>query len=72
MKAIGIKIVIQNYDANTLGNNLPSGTYQIGEFAWSTTPFVSGNQPIYCSYTNSTTCAGPTGPTRPTRGSMPS
>ncbi len=56
MKAIGIKIVIQNYDANTLGNNLPNGTYQIAEFAWATTPFVSGNQPIYCSYTNSATC----------------
>ena len=53
MKAIGIKINIQNYDANTFfGTNLPSGTFQIAEFAWVTTPFVSGNQPIYCSYTN--------------------
>ena len=53
MKAIGIKINIQNYDANTFfGTNLPNGTYQIAEFAWVTTPFVSGNQPIYCSYTN--------------------
>ncbi len=34
MKAIGIKINIQNYDASTFfGTNLPSGTYQIGEFA---------------------------------------
>jgi len=57
MKAIGIKINIQNYDASTFfGTNLPTGTYQIGEFAWVTTPFVSGNQPIYCSYT-STKCA---------------
>ena len=57
MKAIGIKINIQNYDANTFfGTNLPTGQYQIGEFAWVTTPFVSGNQPIYCSYT-STQCA---------------
>ncbi len=58
MKAIGIKINIQNYDANTLfGTNLPGGTFQIVEFAWVTTPFVSGNQSIYCSYTNATTCA---------------
>jgi peptide/nickel transport system substrate-binding protein len=57
MKAIGIKINIQNYDANTFfGTNLPNGTFQIAEFAWVTTPFVSGNQPIYCSYTNTTNC----------------
>ncbi len=57
MKAIGIKINIQNYDANTLfGTNLPSGTYQITEFAWFSTPFVSGNQSIYCSYTNTANC----------------
>ena len=58
MKAIGIKINIQNYDANTFfGTNLPNGTFQIAEFAWVTTPFVSGNQPIFCSYTNTTNCA---------------
>jgi peptide/nickel transport system substrate-binding protein len=57
MKAIGIKINIQNYDASTLfGTNFPSGTYQIGEFAWFATPFVSGNQSIYCSYTNTSNC----------------
>jgi peptide/nickel transport system substrate-binding protein len=57
MKAIGIKINIQNYDANTFfGTNLPGGTYQIAEFAWVTTPFISQNQPIYCSYTNTTNC----------------
>jgi peptide/nickel transport system substrate-binding protein len=57
MKAIGIKINIQNYDASTFfGTNLPNGTYQIAEFAWVTTPFVSGNQPIYCSYTNTNMC----------------
>jgi peptide/nickel transport system substrate-binding protein len=57
MKAVGIKINIQNYDASTFfGTNLPNGTYQIGEFAWVTTPFVSGNQSIYCSYTNATQC----------------
>jgi peptide/nickel transport system substrate-binding protein len=57
MKAIGIKINIQNYDANTLfGTNLPSGTFQIAEFAWVPTPFVSANQPIFCSYTNASKC----------------
>jgi peptide/nickel transport system substrate-binding protein len=57
MKAIGIKINIQNYDANTFfGTNLPNGTYQIAEFAWVSTPFVSGNQSIYCSYTNTANC----------------
>jgi len=58
MKAIGVKINIQNYDANTLfGTNLPGGQFQIAEFAWVSTPFVSGNQSIYCSYTNTTNCA---------------
>jgi len=57
MKAIGIKINIQNYDANTFfGTNLPNGTFQIAEFAWVSTPFLSGNQPIYCSYTNGSGC----------------
>ena len=57
MKAIGIKINIQNYDANTFfGTNLPDGTYQIAEFAWVSTPYVSGNQSIYCSYTNTANC----------------
>jgi peptide/nickel transport system substrate-binding protein len=56
MKAIGIRINIQNYDANTFGNNLPSGAYQIAEFAWVNTPFVSGNQPIYCSFTDANSC----------------
>jgi peptide/nickel transport system substrate-binding protein len=57
MKAVGIKINIQNYDANTFfGTNLPNGTYQIGEFAWVSTPSVSGNQSIYCSYTDANNC----------------
>ena len=57
MKAIGIKIDIQNYDADTFfGTNLVNGTYQIAEFAWVSTPFVSGNQSIYCSYTDTTNC----------------
>ncbi len=52
MKAIGIKIDIQNYDRSTLGTNLSQGSYQIAEFSWVDTPFVSGNQSIYCSYTS--------------------
>jgi peptide/nickel transport system substrate-binding protein len=57
MKTIGIKINIQNYDANTFfGTNLPNGTYQIAEFAWVASPFTSGNQAIYCSYTNTADC----------------
>jgi peptide/nickel transport system substrate-binding protein len=57
MKAIGVKINIQNYDASTLfGTNLPNGTFQITEFAWVPTPFISANQSIYCSYTNPTNC----------------
>ncbi|MGO9342270.1 MAG: ABC transporter family substrate-binding protein [Acidimicrobiales bacterium] len=58
MKAIGIKIKIQNYDADTFfGTNLPTGNFEIGEFAWVSTPFLSGNEAIYCSYTNTTECA---------------
>jgi peptide/nickel transport system substrate-binding protein len=58
MKSIGVKINIQNYSANTLfGTNLPSGTFQIVEFAWVNTPSVSGNQSIYCSYTDTTNCS---------------
>ena len=56
MRAIGIRINIQNHDANTLGSNLSNGEYQLSEFAWYSTPFLSGNQPIYCSYTNSQLC----------------
>jgi peptide/nickel transport system substrate-binding protein len=57
MKTIGIKITIQNYDANTFfGTNLPDGDYQIAEFAWVSSPFVTENQSIYCSYTNAANC----------------
>ncbi len=57
MKAIGIKITIQNFDANTFfGTNLPSGDFTIAEFAWVSTPFLSGNESIYCSYTNTAEC----------------
>jgi peptide/nickel transport system substrate-binding protein len=57
MKGIGIKINIQNYDASTLfGTNLPEGQFQITEFAWVSTPFATGNNAIYCSYTNTQAC----------------
>ena len=57
MKAIGIKINIQNYSPSTLfGTVGPKSEYDIIEFAWVTTPFASGNQPIYCSYTNANVC----------------
>ena len=57
MKAIGIKINIQNYSANTLfGTVLPKGEFEITQFAWVSTPFASGNLSIYCSYTNTSAC----------------
>lgn len=53
MKAIGIKINIQNYTANTLFGTIgPKGEFQIIEFAWVISPFTSANQSIYCSYTS--------------------
>jgi peptide/nickel transport system substrate-binding protein len=53
MRAIGIKINIQNYTANTLFGTIgPKGEFQIIEFAWVISPFTSGNQSIYCSYTS--------------------
>jgi peptide/nickel transport system substrate-binding protein len=58
MKAIGIKINIQNYAAATLfGTVLPKGEFDIGQWAWASTPFASANQSIYCSYTNTNECA---------------
>ena len=57
MKAIGVKINIQNYPAATLfGTVGPKSEYDIIEFAWVSSPFASGNQPIYCSYTNTAVC----------------
>jgi peptide/nickel transport system substrate-binding protein len=54
MKAVGVKINIQNYTANTLFGTIgPKGEFQIIEFAWVTSPFTSANQAIYCSYTSS-------------------
>ncbi len=57
MKNIGVKINIQNYTANTLfGTVGPKGEFDIIEFAWVQSPFASGTQSIYCSYTNASTC----------------
>jgi len=57
MKAVGIKINIQNYAANTLFGTIgPKGEFDIIEFAWVISPFKSGQQSIYCSYTNSANC----------------
>jgi peptide/nickel transport system substrate-binding protein len=57
MKNIGIKINIQNYSPNTLfGTVGPKSEFDIIEFAWVSTPFASGNQSIYCSYTSASLC----------------
>jgi peptide/nickel transport system substrate-binding protein len=57
MKTIGVKINIQNYSANTLFGTIgPKGEFDIIEFAWVISPFTSGNQSIYCSYTNTANC----------------
>lgn len=57
MKAIGVKINIQNYSAATLfGTVGPKGEFDMIEFAWVSSPFASGNQPIYCSYTDTANC----------------
>jgi peptide/nickel transport system substrate-binding protein len=58
MKTIGIKINIQNYSASTLfGTVGPKGEFDMIEFAWVSSPFASGNQGIYCSYTNTAQCS---------------
>jgi peptide/nickel transport system substrate-binding protein len=57
MKAIGVKINIQNYTADKLFGTIgPKGQFDMIEFAWVSTPFASGNQSIYCSYTNTSVC----------------
>jgi peptide/nickel transport system substrate-binding protein len=57
MKNIGVKLNIHNYDANTLfGTVGPKSEFDIIEFAWVQAPFASGNQPIYCSFTNTANC----------------
>jgi peptide/nickel transport system substrate-binding protein len=57
MKAIGVKINIQNYPAATLFGTIgPKSEFQIIEFAWVQSPFPSGAYSIYCSYTNASLC----------------
>ncbi len=57
MKAIGVKITIQNYTAAQLFGTIgPKSEFQIIEFAWVATPFASANQTIYCTYTNTAEC----------------
>ena len=57
MKAIGVKINIQNYTADKLFGTIgPKGEFDLIEFAWVSTPFASGNQSIYCSFTNTSVC----------------
>ncbi|HVC26319.1 MAG TPA: ABC transporter family substrate-binding protein, partial [Acidimicrobiales bacterium] len=57
MQQIGIKITPVFKDAATyFGTDLPTGQFDIAEFAWVSTPFLSGNQSIYCSYNLTTEC----------------
>jgi peptide/nickel transport system substrate-binding protein len=57
MKAIGVKINITNFSADQLfGTVGPKGEFDLIEFAWVGGPFESGNQPIYCSFTNAANC----------------
>jgi peptide/nickel transport system substrate-binding protein len=57
MQAIGVKINIQNYTADKLFGTIgPKGEFDMIEFAWVSSPFASGNQSIYCSFTNKNVC----------------
>jgi peptide/nickel transport system substrate-binding protein len=57
MKQIGIKITIVRQDVNRyFGSSLPRGRYDIGEFAWVDTPFISSNESLFCSYTDRHQC----------------
>ncbi len=57
LQKLGVKVTIQNYTASQLfGTILPKGEYQLAIWAWVDTIFPSGNQPLYCSYTNSQAC----------------
>ena len=57
MKAIGIKVSIQNYSANTLfGTVGPKSEFDLIEFAWVQSPYASGSTSAYCSYTDPTEC----------------
>jgi peptide/nickel transport system substrate-binding protein len=57
MKAIGVKVTIQNYNANTLfGTVGPKSEFDIIEFAWVQSPFATGSESIYCDYTDIANC----------------
>ena len=67
MKAIGIKINIQNYNANTLfGTVGPKGEFQIIEFAWVVRRSPRATSPSTAP-TPTPRSAGKTGTTTPTR-----
>lgn len=53
MKAIGVKINIQNYTSLPLA----SGAFDMVLFNWDASPFASSDEGIYCSYTNKAQCA---------------
>jgi peptide/nickel transport system substrate-binding protein len=47
-KEFGMEIKIKNAEADVLfGEWLPEGNFDISNFAWVSTPFFAGNQPIY-------------------------
>jgi peptide/nickel transport system substrate-binding protein len=57
MRTIGVKINIQNFTAEKLFGTIgPKSEFDLIEFAWVSTPFASGNQSIYCSFTNTSLC----------------
>jgi peptide/nickel transport system substrate-binding protein len=57
MRTIGVKINIKNYTAEKLFGTIgPKSEFDLIEFAWVSTPFASGNQSIYCSFSNTSVC----------------
>jgi peptide/nickel transport system substrate-binding protein len=50
LKQAGIDVQIVNYKSSDLfGTELPKGNFDIALFAWVSTPFPSGNNPIYAT-----------------------
>jgi peptide/nickel transport system substrate-binding protein len=56
MKAIGIKITIVNEKTFFSNTGLYGGFFDIAEFAWVGSPFATGNNSLYCSFTDTTNC----------------
>jgi glutathione transport system substrate-binding protein len=57
MRTVGVKISVKNYPSNVMfGSIAPRGQFDIIEFAWAGSPFPSGNQSIYCSYSGGAAC----------------